>query len=106
MSLSDELATILRPIVQDAVREALAGQPANDGEPLPEYLSFKRAAGLVDASPKTIAAWVRRGWLARYGPRGAERVRTSELRALMAKHGDASLVDFESRVRAAREKLR
>jgi hypothetical protein len=107
VSLADELTALLKPIVQQAVREALAGLPPADGaEPLPEYLSFARAGQLVDVSPKTIAAWVRRGWLVRYGPKGAERVRTSEVRALMAKHADATAVEFEDQVRRVKEKLR
>lgn len=106
MSLADELASIIRPIVQAAVRDAMAAAPANDGGPLPEYLSFARAGEVVDVSAKTIAAWVRAGRLKRYGPRGAERIRTAELRAFMAANVDASVVDFEDRVRAAREKLR
>jgi hypothetical protein len=102
MSLQDELARLLQPMVADAVRAVLAEQlrlalPAS-GDPV-EYLSFARAAELVDVKPATIRQWIRRGWLKRYGPKGAERVRVDELRDLMAKQPTVEEDAVQERIR-------
>lgn len=106
MSLSDELAAIIRPIVQAAVRDALASlprAPANDV--LPEYLTFTGAAKLCEVAPKTIAGWVKRGLLPRHGPKGAERVRIDELRAFMASQAGGEVDDDADRVRHLQAQL-
>lgn len=106
MSLADELAAIIRPIVQAAVRDALAStpQPAPANDTLPEYLTFARAAALCEVSPKTVAGWVRQGLLPRHGPKGAERVRLDEFRAFMASRG-AEVDEDADRVRHLQTKL-
>ena len=109
MSLADELAALIRPIVHAAVRDALAevGAPAGTAA---EYLSPEQAGVICSVEAATIRSWVKSGALRGYRAGRLLRVSRTELQRYLARPGAAQDTDeaaeVEELARAAADRQR
>lgn len=97
-SAAEQLWTLLRDLVREEVRAALAEQrrPA----PAPTYLTVRDAAGCAGVAPTTIRRWIQEGSVPGYGAGRGLRVRCDDLEAYLDSRrgsgtGSVELTDTE-----------
>ncbi len=83
ITLAEEFREVLRAIVREEIRAALA-DVQRAGAEQDAYLCVRKAAAFVDVHPDTIRVWIKAGRLSGYRAGRELRVLRSELRHFLA----------------------
>lgn len=75
---------LIRSVVREEIRAALAEQPPRNGAVSDVYLSITKAAKVADVAPGTIRAWIRAGRLPARRAGRVYRIGRAELEAFLA----------------------
>lgn len=92
--LEVNIRAIVAEAVRDVVREELAA--ARRETRSAEYLTFREAAAELAVSASTIKRWVRLGRLKTFGAGRLRRVRSADVRALLAEPAAAPTPEAEA----------